>query len=236
MHPKFPCTKYVRLVSQTRKIMVPILYGTFGNDTRCLVRVSRRLENKRTMFQVHLSNEAGRRNRRLGKGELFPHWTYKRLNKKLESHNKYAELRIKKRILRIIDLVSHIKGLIVLGVGMEDNYTSAGAKVIHDWAREVWPYRLSRNPVSNRTRGRFDYTESHGLFPVCRRTIIANSDGSVVRNPYDFRARSADCSAGVLWEPAAQGITGRAFVQPRDRTFHIPPESILKYRIFIGRQ
>jgi hypothetical protein len=241
MHPKFPCDRWLRIMSSVDRPAMSVLWGTFGNDKSCVEKWFSTVQEKPHLFEIHLSNEAGRRNGRLMEGELYKKDSARDYNVRLCMNKPATRKRIKARVTSIKAFVESIKGpntTVVLSLGLESQYSMCALNTLRKNVKKVWPYGLIWNPVNIAAN---PYTEAlllelHGVHPPLRGGCIANLDGVSVdvggRDPYrprvspnDFRKflqRHCHCKAVFGWTNRIQGIVGDGrFRRPRGRKFII---------------
>lgn len=241
MHPRFPCNEFIRLQRVWDKPAITVLYGTFGNSSVCLSKLVASIPvNKPILLEVHITNEACRRNRRCKRGELLPALSVNRFNTKLERLSPLVWRKVGARkekiqkLFRSLGERREIKELFIT-TGLEDNYSRKAAGVMYDILnRDRIGYEIVRNPVSNRRDSRFDFNESHGLRVKCGKGLsIVNNDGTeLTKNAMRrFFNRHASCYALFLWYGKLQGIVSRRFISPRNRSFEVPDIDEVKHVI-----
>jgi hypothetical protein len=188
--PQFNCDGFISELNRLSSIHVSFLYNTFGNDFSCLERVVK-LEKLKSL-QIHLINEPGHRNSRLGSYEfLYSISTPKLYNslilqENVELKNKFIEY--VKPIQNFIDTQVSASTEVIISPGLESNLTSSAGKIIVNWTRELFPNRrISFNQYPNNSLAQLqtnsDFVESHGLFPKLTSPCIFNLDGADVSFP-----------------------------------------------------
>lgn len=188
--PTFNCDGFVEATASLREIHLSFLYNTFGNDFTCLNRL---LANKRVKsLQVHLINEPGHRNNRLGPYEfLYGVGSVSTWNKKMATR----DARLKSKLIKYVkplqqNLAIHLRPDVEFYVspGLESNLQDRGGRVLVAWTRELFPnarivwnaYKGSLNTIAPT---RADLMEGHGLYPGIKEPCIYNMDGSDVAYP-----------------------------------------------------
>ncbi len=241
LHPQYPCSKWLRLMQNIDRPAMSILWGTFGHNKACVEQWLSIVQSKSHLLEVHISNEAGRRNRRLKQGELFKNDSVRAYNIRLCMNERSTRQRIQKRVQSIRDFVERVKSpntILVLSLGLESQYSMCALTALRKNVKKVWPYGTIWNPVNIAAN---PYTEAmllelHGVRPPLGRGCIANLDGVSInvggRDPYrprvspgdftKFLQRHCHCKAVFGWTNRGQGIVadGR-FRPPRSRRFII---------------
>lgn len=218
LHPDFPCSKLSKLLSSRTEITsLAILWGTFGNSTKCLDMLPRPMH-----LYIHLSNESCRRMRRCSTGELHGKWSINRYNVKLANNKPIPKLA--QRVTDILALVqSHpnIKSY-NLTLGLEDNLSKKAAANLRTRLISLGVNNaIVRNNVESSCYAG-DLCESHSMFSAIKAPCIYNNDGMhlSVSGHINATKLQAACTR-LLWFPRWQGLDGE-FVQPMERTFSIP--------------
>jgi len=184
---RFNCRAFSRSISRFDDIHISFLYNTFGNDFSCLAEISQDARLK--TLQVHLINEPGHRNGRLGKYEFLY---------SIENPSKYNELLVNRNEnlkVKFLDYVQPLKQFIddnisnstevLISPGLESNLTNSAGKVLVEWTREAFPdRRIVFNPyparLSSRDKTNADLMEDHGLYPKLNAPCVYNIDGADV--------------------------------------------------------
>jgi hypothetical protein len=248
--PKFPCDQALAPFSHSSRPTLALLWGTFGKDTTCLEKWFKTTGEKPHFLEIHLSNEACRRNKRCSSTDFLPELSVAQLNRRLESKDplilaKYAELI--SEIRSSVDRYKKPGGEYVLSTGLEDNFSTRAYETVLQAVRAHWPYKVTRSPVGAPTKARIlsaDYMEGHGTAPSFREgeRCIANLDGDDIVFPHrkagtsrtiswDNVSRfvatySTRCRATFLWAGNWQGLTSDTFVPPQDRDLIVSREDM----------
>jgi len=240
-HPKFPCDRWVTMMKNVNMPAMSVLWGTFGSDRSCVRRVLALWVEKDHLLEIHLTNEAGRRNHRLKKGELFRNDSVREYNTRLCIMAKSTKKRIKRRLNKILIFVNQSKSertTLVLSLGLESQFSMCALVALRNTVREIWPYALAWNPVGLAANPYTEavLTELHGVRPPLFRKCIANLDGVSIDtsgtdpyrprvSPRDFREylhRYCHCKVVLGWTNRGQGIVGDGrFRNPRSREYLI---------------
>lgn len=255
--PQFPCDQALKIFEPGGKITsLAILWGTFGNDTRCLVKWAdkMKLQGVKHVLEIHLTNETCRRtnNRKCTSDELYPKLSVSKLNRALE-------MRQPEVIQEIVSRITEIKALtdtfdskeleLVLSTGLEDNYSFGAYSAVLETVRAHWPHKVVRNPVGalmDKSQLTADYLEIHGASPDLSAPCIANLDGEDIVFPHrrsplaqrvgwdevlqyvkEYQSR---CRVTFLWSSPWQGIYSEAFVEPTARKFEVSDKDISAIR------
>jgi hypothetical protein len=188
--PTFNCDGFIAATSPLKEIHISFLYNTFGNDFSCLNRL---LKNPKVKsLQVHLINEPGHRNRRLGKYEfLYGVGNVNAWNKKMASRDPALKTKLTRYVIPLQkNLSENLRDDIEFYVspGLESNLGDRAGRVLVSWTRELFPnarivwnaYRGTRNTIKPTQA---DLMEGHGFSPALRAPCIYNMDGLDVAYP-----------------------------------------------------
>jgi hypothetical protein len=188
--PTFNCNGFIDATSSFKELHISFLYNTFGNDFSCLNRL---LTDPRVKsLQVHLINEPGHRNKRLGKYEfLYGVGSVSQWNKKMTSRNSALKVKLTQYVAPLQEnLAANLRDDIDLYVspGLESNLGDKAGAVLVEWTRELFPnarvvwnaFRGSRNTIKPT---RADLMEGHGFSPNIKAPCIYNMDGLDVAYP-----------------------------------------------------
>lgn len=188
--PKFNCTGFIDSVKPLKELHISFLYNSFGNDFRCLNKL---LTDKRLKtLQVHLINEPGHRNRRLGSYEfLYDVGTVNDWNNKLIKR----DVKLKQKLVDYVKVlqdkvVSNVQPhtSLLINPGLESNVSAPAGKVLIAWTRPLFPSaRIVWNPhrasLTTRKYVRADLIEGHGIRPPLQAPCVYNMDGTDVKYP-----------------------------------------------------
>jgi hypothetical protein len=188
--PDFNCTGFLSATKNLNSLHISFLYNTFGNDFSCLIRLLQ--EDRLDTLQIHLINEPGHRNNRLGDYEyLKTVGSVANYNKLMESNS--VKLRQKfanyvEPLKVILDEYMHPGINLIINPGLESNLSDAGGKNLVSWAREEFPEaKIVWNPSTpapiRRGRTEADFIEGHNLTPRLNAPCIYNMDGTDVSLP-----------------------------------------------------
>jgi len=252
LHSKFPCEDYLRLFRYSPVAFTSILIGTFGNNKRCLKKFLRL--KKKKIVQIHVSNEAGRRNGKLLAGELLPQYSISQYGKAWEGLSPKA---INSLLLRVEPYASLTKDYPdvewLISDGLESNDSITAAKNRIATLRKKWPHKIVHAPLHARRKWRdtgADAIELHGLSPKLSMPCISNLDGADI----DFKDGRGSATRGIsadevpsyirkykhrgckvlLWWSSLQG-TRQGWKPPFEREFKIFSEQSSSVKKWLRR-
>ena len=247
------CNEFLRVYDGIKHPGLAFLWKSFDKRNACVSEFLHRYRDKPHLLEIHFSNEAGRRNRRLARYEFLSGYSVDEYNHALVRRKSTVVRAIQRQALAISTFVltqMGAKGRVLLTTGLEDNFTDAAYRSLHPILRRELPpiFKIGRNPNgSNATR--FDYSlsdfiELHGSNPYFgSNRCLANLDGTDIGfrdgrrhlpggillsevPAYIRRFRGQHCDV-FLWWSEPQGIyPGARFVDPRNRSFGIYRENI----------
>ncbi len=187
------CKDFIKTVLISPDPAIAILYNTFGNDNRCLIKFWKKSIKlgKTFLTEVHFSNEAGRRASNLDDFDILPDVGVDEYNLLLEEMPKWLEKEIRLRAREILALTSGYEeaGKFVLSTGLEDNYTPLAWENLYNVLVSEWPYSIVRNPVQTAIMKKMGWTppediimEYHGYTKKFKtdNLCITNGDGQDV--------------------------------------------------------
>lgn len=250
--PSFACEDFIRSLDELQSLHIAFLYHTFGNDLTCLNRLlgDSRLES----LVMHLVNEPGHRNRRLGSYEFLAN---------ISSPQEYDRLIRSQSPSLKQDFIAYSQGAIaiansipdstqcIISPGLESNLSNEASRILIQWTREIFPShcRVMWNPLREReviSVGMVDadLVEAHGRNPLVSAPCTVNTDGTDISFPerptfaqsgwyissgedlqnYILRY-SAQCEIVFLWVFEDNCIRQGSFVDPRQRDCSIGQRS-----------
>ena len=250
----FPTEKFIKIFRGVKRPGTAVLWSTFGNSTDGIGTFCDSVKNRSHALEIHLSNEAGRRNQRLFQGEFLKQLTVKEYNQRLENERPRLERSVKRRVdtirRKLLD-VTNENTTIYLSIGLEHQFTKAARRVLLRWCTEAWPeVLLVNNPGANRVIRGGDLLELHGLTPKLGRRrdeSIVNLDGVSVNvgdgetyNPRPGTSISVPTAARylrdnrrsevrLLWSASSQGFRDGSFRPPRRRDFIITNKAVREF-------
>lgn len=237
------CSQFLRVFNNVHTPCTAILWKTFtiSKNNLCTQRFLSRFKGKPHILQIHFSNEAGRRNRRLSKYEHLPGISVNEYNRRLGRGHGRTVRAIQKNAKEIQEFIlqyRNINSRILISTGLEDNYSTEAFKTI---LRTIKPIikdvEFIRNPVGEHEKyyNGADFIELHGMQPHIRSIgqCIQNLDGISIKfsdglpntqeillsavPDYIKRGQALSCLT-FLWWKEPQGITS-IFTEPRKRKF-----------------
>lgn len=182
---KFNCAAFKEVNRPLSTIHLSFLYNTFGNNFSCLQSF---LQDPRLKtLQIHLINEPGHRNRRLGSYEFLYNIAspaeyealVTRRDPKLKQ--KYLEYLFPLKQFLEQNLQPHTE--LLISPGLESNLKDSAGKILIEWTREIFPgvrivWVPLRKTASSLATTTGDLLETHGLFPFLSEPCIFNLDGA----------------------------------------------------------
>jgi hypothetical protein len=249
------CRTLVNYLKNTDSPATSILWGSFGSDLSCLnhiIKISKR-SPKHWWVQIHLSNEAGRRNKRLTNLDLLPELSVLEYNRALEEKNENvirAIIKQIKEIRKITDKNQHITWN--LSLGLESNFTRKAAKKIYKIVQFNWPYDISYSSIFNdKLNGAVRELHGYGSTKKLGGNCIRNGDGTSIINlesngvgrnysvheirKWYNKCRESACVC-LFWANRWQGILSKKFIRPDRRNFIFRDEDINLVNRIIGGQ
>jgi len=188
--PKFNCRAFRKSLAPLNEIHISFLYNTFGNDFSCLKKLLK--DERLKTLQIHLINEPGHRNNRLGDYEFLKNVgsvqrydsLLRRSDPKLKA--KYVKYTNRLRVFLENNLQSHTD--LIINPGLESNLTNKAGKILVSYTRELFPTaRIVWNPFiphpKKRSATNADLLEGHNLNPKINAPCIYNLDGTDVSYP-----------------------------------------------------
>ena len=188
--PNFNCKAFKKSTKSLSELHIAFLYNTFGNDFSCLKDLLN--DERLKTLEIHLINEPGHRNNRLGKYEFLRKvGSVRKYDKLMRNNNqrlkvKYTNYTKKLRNFLSDNLKNHTE--LIISPGLESNLSSKGAKNLINWTRELFPdTRIVWNPVvphpKKRSSTKADFIEGHNFSPRINEPCIYNLDGTDVSYP-----------------------------------------------------
>jgi hypothetical protein len=186
MSKNFPCDAFLNEVNVAKYPATALLWGSsFGDRKECLIRFLETNQFRPHAVLVYLENGAGRRNRTLESGDLYPKCSVKEWNGYLEHDNQEVYQSFATRLAEVHDFFATYGSFmtqVVIIPSLEDNYSGAAWKKTLEVRQRADVLLLARNPEgSNRDIGSAYFREGHGDGARCSGlTQIANLDGSTL--------------------------------------------------------
>jgi len=188
----FNCRSFFKELRPLKELHISVLFNTFGNDNRCLVRL---LDDPRLKtIQIHLINEPCHRNNQCGKYEFLASVSSPAQYSKLWGNNDPSLIRkfvtYVKPVQDILETNLKENTQCLINPGLESNLNDAAAKNLIKKTRELFPAcRIVWNPLaassstSSSLRNGSDLLEGHGSTPNIFGPCIANLDGTDIDFP-----------------------------------------------------
>lgn len=240
----FNCQSFLSSVDSLEKFPLSFLYNTFGNDFDCVKTVMQ--DPRLVALQVHLINEPGHRNGRLGSYEFL---------RAVSSPSKYNQLLLKRDAAlkrRFMNYVKPVQDLLagflspntecIITPGLESNISPQAGRTLISWGREAFPQcKINWNPINpkfasvknTQTTGA-DFVEQHTATPVVQAPCIVNLDGTDIAFPTrpsldsendigsarikrDYVEKYSYCKYVFLWVGEYNCVKKGSFIDPRRR-------------------
>jgi hypothetical protein len=210
------------------------------------------------LLEIHISNEACRRNKRCLESDFLPHVSVAQLNRKLEARDTEVLSHYTALIQEITSSLSPLfkeRGEYLISTGLEDNFSTKAYDSLLATVKEAWPHKVVRSPVGSPSKVKLlsaDYIEGHGPAPTFREgeKCIANLDGDDIVFPHRkagtsriihwealgeyVRTYSSRCRATFLWAGPWQGLHSDTFIPPLDRNYMVSDEDMKALRPFLN--
>lgn len=242
------CNDALKVFNNVDTPCMAILWNTFTikQNNFCTQKFLSRFADKPHILEIHFSNEAGRRNRRLARYEFGAALSTSRYNSNLERGHRGTNKLVQKNaeaIKKFIDTFGNKNSIFLVSAGLEDNFTTKAYTAIFKLIRDVFEKSvlIVRNPVGEHEQTYIgaNYIELHGLNPVFKEAshgrCIANLDGISIRFHDGARSQNEAPLSAIpgfietyreqaclvfLWWNEPQGISA-TFKDPRSRKFLI---------------
>lgn len=188
--PRFNCNGFFEASKDIETLHIAFLYNTFGNDFSCLERLMN--DPRLATLEIHLINEPGHRNNRLGSYEfLATVGTVRQYDAKVRAR----DAKLKRKLFDYVqplkafldaNLKSHTE--LLINPGLESNLSDTSARILISWTRQLFPdTRVVWNPLKPNPKRlssvRGDIIEGHNLSPNIAPPCIYNLDGTDVSYP-----------------------------------------------------
>jgi hypothetical protein len=229
MSKDFPCDPALAQLNRAKAPIFGTLYGTFGEEWTCLSKFTDSNRHRPHAIKINITNETCKPGRGKGcyDGEIYPHATVKQYNRWLEEVNPhlYYELAVRAWTIKNgIDAIANENTSVILGTGLEDNYTFKAYTALSNFLRAIWPYGLYRNPGHKSKPGVHyrDFKEVHGAKRSCSQTAQIKSQDGEQGNLKTNRKYLADskCFAALFWHGDHQGRVNNKPTKPPKQRVH----------------
>lgn len=245
LSPQWPCEPSLDLLKKIADVpRLSILWNTFGADSSCLTRFLEQPGPK--MLQVHLINEAGQRNKRLGSYEILAGVSVREYSQGLKRRDPALRRKLEDYFRPAADLLARYRGAELscyVSPGLESNLDPAAARELFAIVKPLFPgCEMVWNPVGSNILGRLDpgvnVYELHGSRIKLEAPCIANLDGEDIDLPGraalmknhliadklpQYIERFAHCAANFIWIAEFNALAGDRFVDPRERKNYPTP-------------
>lgn len=259
MAPQFPCNEALDVFDKSLPFATAVLWETFGSDTKCIKDWFERSSSQKRVLEIHLTNEACRRNARCGATDFRPDLSVKDYNRLLAKGDEALLKSLRERVRAISTLVSPYVSPsteLILSTGLEDNFTKRAYEKIFSVVKEEWPHKVVRSPVGSLrdiSHATADYVELHSDTPKFPDNVpcIANLDGTDISFPHrqsDQPSRlswdevdgfvatfGTRCRTTYLWAAPWQGISGTIFTAPASRSLQVDSRDVNLIRVLRKR-
>lgn len=237
MAPSFPVEQFLRLVEQSPFPATAVLYGTYGEAGEHVGAYCNHFRDRPHFLEGIPTNEVGRRNNRLGEGELFIGLPAKDYNHVLEHIHLPANAGYKhdltvriQQTVALLQVSANSNTYGAISTGLEDNYTDAAYRNVLSLVRANWSGAIIRNAVgNNKSRDRYGalFSESHNNATNKSSDAIVNEDGvnHTVGQTQAWMKSNHLAFARLIWRATHQGYT-EPFTMPRKRHFTIPEKDV----------
>lgn len=239
--PKFNCRAFLSSVDDLEELHIAFLYNTFGNKFDCLKTLL--YDPRLKTLEVHLINEPGHRNNRLGRYEFLYRYGESEYEDLLEKRNRKLRKRFKRyirKIKRVLDEHRQPYTKLLISPGLESNVNERAGKTLVRWTRKNFPKaKVVWNPLYPTGRANADYLEQHTKRPLAFPPCIVDLDGTDIsfKRRVSWVKRAGDnnyieagpelqryiekyskkCEVVFLWVMEDNGIADSRFVDPRKR-------------------
>jgi hypothetical protein len=240
MSERFPCQRLLRATYKAQRPAISILWRSFGESTACIDWFLNLNQHRPHLLQIHITNEVCRRNRRCFEGEFYPRTSVQAYNRLLlqRDHRTLSDLANRVRdIVRYVDGAANHNTLVVLGTGLEDNYSFLVGDVVNQDAyltvynvvRSEWPGLISRNPekewAAPTVEEPAELNEVHDDYASeGYPNVIANEDAvsDSKEDSIKFLELYKGSFAIFLWRAGQQGAGQKRWQPPRERKYKFP--------------
>lgn len=252
MHPRWPAKESLAVFSGKPVACMSVLWRTFGTSTKTLERFFNLPQKK--ILQVHLLNEVGLRNNRLGSYEVLFGYTPATYQAALLKRDARLFKNLTKYFLNVKNTLDKMSVLsatdFLISPGLESNLNMKAARVLVDLTKEIFAgQRIVWNPAGINVMGGDALSgtvfEVHGSSVHLSAPCIYNLDGedidlsirkSILQNkisearlPEYFRKASASgAEACFIWLSEFNLVRPGRFVDPRQRD-NFPSGKLLSY-------
>lgn len=239
MSERYPCQRLMRATYRSERPAISVLWRSFGESTACMKWFMDLNRHRPHLLQIHLTNEVCRRNRRCFDGEFLPQLSVAALNQRLLNRDPATLSLLAERVRDVVRFITHAANsntVVVLGTGLEDNYSFLVGDVInqdayravYDTVRSEWPGLISRNPekewAAPTVEEPAELNEVHDDYSGAWPNVIANEDAvsDSKEDSIKFIELYNGSFAIFLWRAGQQGAGQRKWQPPRKRQYKFP--------------
>lgn len=238
LSPRFKVRPMMELLARHPRPAISILWNTFGNKTENLLPFLNLPRPK--VLQIHLINEVGHRNERLGAYEVLHGLGLDEFRKKLTNKNPALMARLSRYfdgIAKALQSLPLAGTTLYISPGLESNLDARAFLNLASLAMPYFPGAIPVwNPVGNNRFGSGPLKgfvhELHGESPRLKPHCIFNLDGVGINFPFQdsplaknielkdlkaYRERSKHADVSFIWFAECNLIGKGGFVDPRKR-------------------
>lgn len=146
------CNAALKVFDGVKVPAVAVLWRSFDTHALCLQQFLKRFKDKPHIVEIHFSNEAGRRNKRLAKYEFLSGKSVANYEHDLRVRDPVTIEAIRSNtddIIKFIDAFGSINSSFIVSTGLEDNFSDEAWRVVAVTIRNQLPARhlLIRSPL-----------------------------------------------------------------------------------------
>ena len=216
MSPKFPCDAYLDAISESKQTIMPVLWGDFGRDIKCLVRYRDRPNHGAQLIEVIGIHEPCLRSGECRSYSLFGKRSRSGVDSLIRRGDRGTLGRIADRgraIKNVFDAIRDSKTTVVVSPILESPFSPEANEVIRQIFAETTGYPTIYGASNSAySRAHYDAIEVHpsggSQHIPPEAPCMSNDDGQPFlvgqalgwRDPYPY------CFAHVLWYAPLQGL------------------------------
>jgi hypothetical protein len=252
----FECDDFIFSIEDLPTLHIAFLFNTFGNNFECLARL---LADKRMRsLVVHLINEPGHRNNRLGAYEFLSSISspeeYDRL---LRTQNQQLKNKYIQYVQPMIELTNRLPSSVacIISPGLESNLRDTASRILIEWTRELFPEKcqilwnpLRETEIVSASQVGANLVEAHGKEPLVAGACTINTDGTDIEfigrpniSPSGKNIQSGSelenyilrwssvCEIVFLWVVEDNCLRPGSFIDPRKRNCSVAIETNINH-------